>query len=892
MQRSGEINDCPIPSMEESIINTDNIVNYDDLLHHYGLTYNSVEYYWQVGTMKSYQGWVLQLTTVAPKIPRLLQTILPTLIQENLVFRVIRDRQTAYSNLQGQLGFNFLNKIIIIYPTDNDRVLHLAKKLISLTNSFEGPSIPTSRWLGGTVYTEFITVDTAIINTQLHQKNLLAQSDVKWPFVELINKTTPKPKKLLNFTYYPIATIKKDAKGDVIKALYFKRIWHISTCIIKQGRKYMMFDDFKRDIRDRLKWQYQLHDQLHGKIPLPKVIDYFEEDGDTYLVIKFIHGTSATSILDKQYRGRIWYDLPYETKVLLTQYLIEIISIIGRLHDFGFVHRDITPENFLITKNHRIWMLDVELMWSLSLQSPNPPFQLGTPGFISPEQQMNKTPTVKDDIYAFGAFMITFFTNLPPIKFFYSSGEQLIKILSSFIENGPLIRTIAACLSENPLHRPDLDGIKHSLTLYSDRLQQRLNDATDTQILQYQGIDFSELKATIQSGLHGLVHPDMLTAQNHWVSNLKITETKLGNDQLGMIVYPGWHTGLSGPLWLLPIAKENGFDIESCMTAYKEGWNYISKFSAVSSQIDNSLYAGRAGIALALSAAFNNSLLCGNDVDFKPEGLISNSYTGITLEQGIAGQGIALLGSLHGMTDNYPKEILNSYINYLLNSQRPDGMWDLETTEDKKENLSLTLDKGISGIIWFLCHYWDYSPDCIVLASIGKALDYLIKSAHYKPEVGCKWPLIAKSKSKTHYSTNLGTPGIALALIKAFQVTKDRRCQELAEITLDLLPDKILLTDFSLAEGLAGIGEIYLEAYKAFKNQKWLARAEWIAQTFIHTFQYRTSKEGYWITKRSASITADLFQGNSGIIHFLMHYLYPDKLQHPLAPRLNRHTNK
>jgi len=79
------------------------------------------------------------------------------------------------------------------------------------------------------------------------------------------------------------------------------------------------------------------------------------------------------------------------------------------------------------------------------------------------------------------------------------------------------------------------------------------------------------------------------------------------------------------------------------------------------------------------------------------------------------------------------------------------------------------------------------------------------------------------------------------------------------------------------------LGEVYLEAYKAFDNPIWLQRATWIAQLFIHTLQSRTLSNGYWVMDGEQPVTADLSTGNAGAIHFLMHYLLPEKLQHPLG---------
>ena len=102
--------------------------------------------------------------------------------------------------------------------------------------------------------------------------------------------------------------------------------------------------------------------------------------------------------------------------------------------------------------------------------------------------------------------------------------------------------------------------------------------------------------------------------------------------------------------------------------------------------------------------------------------------------------------------------------------------------------------------------------------------------------------------------------------------------------SLQNLPDQPRFSNFSLGDGLAGLGEVYLEAYKAFKNLIWLQRAAWIARLFILSLQSRALSDGYWVMEGDSPVTADLFTGNTGAIHFLMHCLLPDELNHPLVP--------
>jgi hypothetical protein len=129
-----------------------------------------------------------------------------------------------------------------------------------------------------------------------------------------------------------------------------------------------------------------------------------------------------------------------------------------------------------------------------------------------------------------------------------------------------------------------------------------------------------------------------------------------------------------------------------------------------------------------------------------------------------------------------------------------------------------------------------------------------------------------------------GIPGIALVFIKAFETLQDLRYKEIAIQTLSQIPPQPVLMDFSFGSGLAGLGETYLEASRIFDDQEWKIRADWIAALLAHTF--RSSKETgqNWLVNLVPMYTADLFHGGSGVLHFLIHYLFPDECRHPLSP--------
>lgn len=225
---------------------------------------------------------------------------------------------------------------------------------------------------------------------------------------------------------------------------------------------------------------------------------------------------------------------------------------------------------------------------------------------------------------------------------------------------------------------------------------------------------------------------------------------------------------------------------------------------------------------------------------------------GIDVESGIAGYGIAILQCLRYLEPDLVKERLSAVIIKTLELQNRNGGW----LSDKKLPV---FDNGNAGITWFLLGCYQLTGNLNLLKRIDTSLQWLVK------------------KYRSASVTFNGIAGVALTFIKAFEVTGDIRFKNHAEEMLVSIPSRIITNNYTFNNGLAGLGEIYMEAYRVFKNNKWHHRAGWIAGVFLHTSAGNEEK-AYWIQNDVHAPYADLIIGNSGIIHFLLRYLYPEKV--------------
>ncbi|MFM6182986.1 MAG: protein kinase domain-containing protein [Dolichospermum sp.] len=146
----------------------------------------------------------------------------------------------------------------------------------------------------------------------------------------------------------------------------------------------------------------------HGQIP--RLLAYFDENQEFFLVQEFIDGNTLNEELIP---GQPWS----ETQVM--QMLLEILSILEFVHQQGVIHRDIKPDNIIRrASDYKLVLVDFGAV--KQLRSPlvtvggqgTATVAIGTPGYMPTEQGQGK-PRPNSDIYALGIIAIQALTGVP-----------------------------------------------------------------------------------------------------------------------------------------------------------------------------------------------------------------------------------------------------------------------------------------------------------------------------------------------------------------------------------------------------------------------------------------------------------------------------------------------
>lgn len=157
----------------------------------------------------------------------------------------------------------------------------------------------------------------------------------------------------------------------------------------------------------------------------------------------------------------------------IAQVLIDFAEALEVVHDRGYMHLDIKPENVLLTRNGRLKLIDFDLARPI----PNPPRKLdknpGTPHYMSPEQLAREPVDHRADIWAYGVSAYELLTHRKPFP--GDSADSVFRAQrdrSDFIPPRrlnpdippALERILMRCLEQDPAMRyPSMSVLTHEL---------------------------------------------------------------------------------------------------------------------------------------------------------------------------------------------------------------------------------------------------------------------------------------------------------------------------------------------------------------------------------------------------------------------------------------------
>ena len=156
----------------------------------------------------------------------------------------------------------------------------------------------------------------------------------------------------------------------------------------------------------------------------PNVVNVYDvgvENGIYYIVMELVEGITLKKYIEKRDR------LPYKEAVSIA---IQVANGMDAAHKHNIVHRDIKPQNIIISKEGKVKVTDFGIAKVASSATINTSASMGSVHYISPEQARGGYSDERSDIYSLGITLFEMLTGTVPFD-----GDSAVSVAVQHIQD-------------------------------------------------------------------------------------------------------------------------------------------------------------------------------------------------------------------------------------------------------------------------------------------------------------------------------------------------------------------------------------------------------------------------------------------------------------------------
>ena len=209
--------------------------------------------------------------------------------------------------------------------------------------------------------------------------------------------------------------------------------------------------------------KFKMEAQAAARLSHPNIVsvyDVVDEDVLHYIVMELIEGITLKNYIEK--KGHL------ESKEAIG-IAIQVGQGIAAAHEQHIIHRDIKPQNMIISRDGKVKVADFGIARAVSTQTMNAT-AVGSVHYISPEQARGGYCDERSDIYSFGITMYEMVTGKVPFE-----GDNTV--------------TVALAHLEEPVRRPSelVPDLSHALEQIILKCTQKRPDRRYSNVLDVIG---------------------------------------------------------------------------------------------------------------------------------------------------------------------------------------------------------------------------------------------------------------------------------------------------------------------------------------------------------------------------------------------------------------------
>ncbi len=194
-----------------------------------------------------------------------------------------------------------------------------------------------------------------------------------------------------------------------------------------------------------------------ARLSSPHVVAVYDQGTDgqfLYLAMEYVPGRTLRELLRE--RGRLG---PREALDIIEG----VLAGLAAAHEAGIVHRDVKPENVLLTNGNLVKVADFGLARAAAAACRTKSGMIiGTAAYLAPEQVSKSTSDARTDVYAAGIMLFELLTGTQPhtggspLDVAYKHVNDVVPAPSSLVPGLPpaLDTLVALATSRDPGRRP------------------------------------------------------------------------------------------------------------------------------------------------------------------------------------------------------------------------------------------------------------------------------------------------------------------------------------------------------------------------------------------------------------------------------------------------------
>lgn len=214
----------------------------------------------------------------------------------------------------------------------------------------------------------------------------------------------------------------KAVQTGLYRAVCIKEYFLAGRCVRNTQAKTVQLQGISEEKYEKFRLAFVKEAQTVATLHHPnivEVIDIFDENNTSYMVMTFIEGRTLQGIVDT--KG----PLSYPDAV---NYMAQISNAVDYIHKHSILHRDIKPENIMVTPDYKAILIDFGSAREFEQDKTQMHTSMLTHGYAPPEQYTaNSRKGSYTDIYALGATFYFILAGRVPLEAAARLTEQLVE---------------------------------------------------------------------------------------------------------------------------------------------------------------------------------------------------------------------------------------------------------------------------------------------------------------------------------------------------------------------------------------------------------------------------------------------------------------------------------